>query len=99
MFGWSLPGEINIPVPTKMTQEELEEIRLKKEAMDRIDREGVGVCKFCDEEIVKNENMPGGGWTWESEFMLGWCDVSKDRKHSPKVTYSELTGVKYVPPN
>lgn len=65
----------------------------KKEAMDKVEREGQGICQFCDEEIIKNEGMPGGGWVWESEFMLGFCNIAKDKKHKPKVVWTAETGV------
>lgn len=65
----------------------------KKEAMDKIEREGVGVCMFCKEDIVKNLEMAGGGWLWESEFMLGYCNSSKDHKHKPQVIWTPEEGV------
>lgn len=65
----------------------------KKEAEDLINKEGIGVCTACKEEIFKNENMPGGGWTWESEFLLGYCPIAKDHKHKPQVKWSSDGGV------
>lgn len=71
----------------------------KAEIARKIEAEGRGTCQFCGEEILKNTEMPGGGWTWESEFMLGWCDGSKDKKHKPKVVWTAEEGVQvYLDP-
>lgn len=45
-------------------------------------------CTHCGEEIFRNESVPGGGWIWESELLLGFCDGTKDKKdkkHKPVV--------------
>lgn len=92
MFGWSgfsYEGAATVtPDP---------DAEAKKEAMAKIELEGVGVCMFCKEDIVKNEGMHGGGWVWESEFMLGWCDgATKDHKHKPQVVWTPEEGVHNV---
>jgi hypothetical protein len=68
----------------------------KKEAEDIILKEGKGICTFCKEEIYKNENMPGGGWVWESESMVGYCNIAKDRKHKPQIKWTSEGGVENV---
>lgn len=88
MFGW--PAFDNIQVARA---EANPEAHAKKAAMEKIELEGVGICMFCKEDIVKNDEMHGGGWAWESEFMLGWCDVAKDHKHKPQVIWTLEEGV------
>jgi len=85
MFGWGGAGWEGIVESQKTSNPPSK----RWEEEQRINREGRGICQFCKEEIVKNDNMPGGGWTWESEFMLGWCDDAKDRKHKPQIIVPE----------
>src|SRR5690242_19050585 len=66
VMGWGWPIS-EIPTPTKMTPEEIAEAQRKADALKMIEDKGVGLCSFCNEDIVKNNDMPGGGWTWESE--------------------------------
>ena len=61
----------------------------RKEAEELIKKEGKGVCSYCQEEIVRNEVLE----IWESEFMLGFCGSSKDKKHHPKVIWTAEEGV------
>lgn len=88
MFGW--PAFEGIQTARVAADPES---HAKAEAMRKIEDDGVGTCLFCEEDIVKNENMPGGGWTWESEFLVGWCDKAKDHKHKPRVVWSAEGGV------
>jgi len=64
------------------------EIAAKKRDVERkILEDGVGTCLYCHEEIHHNPTMVNGGWTWESEDMLGWCDGNPKggHKHAPKI--------------
>lgn len=93
VMGWGA-FNLGIPVESKtMTPEEISEAQRKREREMEIEKEGRGICVHCGEEIFKNENMPGGGWTWESETMVGWCDVPRDHKHKPKLTWTSQDGV------
>lgn len=65
----------------------------KKEAEEKIEREGKGICEYCGEEIFKSGASPGGGWTWESEFLVGFCVIAKANKHKPLVKWSPEEGV------
>lgn len=48
--------------------------------------DGVAECVYCELEIRYNPGMGGGGWTWESEDLIGLCDGSaKSNKHQPKI--------------
>lgn len=92
LWGWISPERIQGSTGTISPQEAAklqEEARLKREAQQKVDEEGVAICNYCGEEIRKNEAMASAGWTWESEYMLGWCDLAKDRKHSPKLSWSK----------
>lgn len=91
MFGWGAFEGI------QQVQQALNpDAAKKKEAEDIILKEGKGVCTFCHEEIFKNENMPGAGWTWESETLVGWCDAAKDHKHKPILRWTSDGGVQNV---
>ena len=93
MWGWE-----GIQAAIHQAQIPDKEIKAKKEAMDKIEREGRGTCKYCGEEIIKNENMSSAGWTWESELMLGFCDKSSSKaKHEPMVKYNLEDGVYNIP--
>lgn len=96
MWGW---GNLEFPITSKtMTREELEEVKLKKEAAQMIEDKGVGVCQYCEEEIYKNDNMAGAGYNWESEFYVGFCPVAKTAKHSPIVKWTPAGGVHPIEP-
>lgn len=91
MWGWITPERIQNSVGTISPQEAAQmqhEARLKKEAEQRVEESGVGECLHCGEEIRKNESTQAAGWTWESEYMLGWCDQNKSgNKHAPKIVW------------
>lgn len=91
MFGWAGFEQIQI-VQQKATPDAAK----KREAEEKINKDGRGTCTFCKEEIFKNDNMTGGGWVWESEILVGWCDVAKDHKHKPQVTWTSENGVQNV---
>ena len=68
------------------------ELQSRKEAEAKINKEGKGTCKFCGEEIFKNEAM-----VWESESLLSFCDQSTAKNlHQPIVKWSKEDGV-YTP--
>jgi hypothetical protein len=64
-----------------------EELAAKREAERKILDDGKGICLHCGEVIHHNPTMANGGWTWESEDMLGWCDKNTKggHKHTPKI--------------
>lgn len=90
MFGWGswegiVNSSANPPDPNAAA---------KKEALKLIEEKGEGVCLHCGDDIVKNESMASGGWTWESELLLGFCDGPGSKgKHAPKVIWSYEDGV------
>lgn len=68
----------------------------KKEIEDLINKEGKGICEYCGEEIFRNDSVSGGGWVWESESMVGFCDKTKTSKHKPLVKWTPKDGVHNV---
>lgn len=95
MFGWGSFG--NIQAAQQAALQALDpNIAKRKEAEDIINAEGKGVCEYCKEPIVKSDHSLGGGWTWESEFMLGFCHGAKDKKHHPLIRYTQEGGVQNV---
>lgn len=91
VFGWGAFDQIQV-----VQQAANPAAAKRKEAEDIILKEGKGICTFCKEEIFKNENMPGGGWVWESETLIGWCDLAKDHKHKPQIKWTSEGGVENV---
>lgn len=63
--------------------------KAEQKILKKILESGIGVCCYCGEEIYNNPRMYNAGWTWESEFMLGWCEESPSRKHQPKIEIEE----------
>lgn len=57
----------------------------KREIERKILEDGIATCIYCEEEIHHNPDMSNGGWTWESEDLLGWCDKSSQHRHAPRV--------------
>ena len=56
-----------------------------KTAEELAKEKGEAFCVYCGEEIWYNADMGSGGWTWESEYMLGWCDKSPlGHRHRPR---------------
>lgn len=71
-----------------------EELKLKKEAERKIEESGRATCEYCGEAIAKNDSVPGGGWVWESESLIGFCDKGgKGSKHKPLVKWKPEEGV------
>lgn len=71
-----------------------EEAKLWKEAERKIEETGRATCAHCGEEIAKNDSVPGGGWIWESEAMVGYCDKGDlGHKHKPLVRWKPEEGV------
>lgn len=91
MFGWGAFEGIQ-----QIQQATNPDAIKKKEAEDIILKNGKGICTFCKDEIFKNENMPGGGWVWESETMIGFCNIAKDHKHKPQIRWTADNGVENV---
>lgn len=69
------------------------EVKLRREAEQKIEKSGRGTCTFCKEGIVRNDHVSGGGWTWESESMVGFCDKGREKKHKPMVVWKPDEGV------
>lgn len=95
---WFTPDTIE-RIQTSSLQQHSPQAQQERLIEKEIEESGRGVCKFCKEEIVKNESMPGGGWIWESEFMLGFCDKDSGRKHKPLVKYVPDEGVVNIEPD
>lgn len=91
VFGWEIFERIQ-----EVQQAANPEASKKREAEDIILKEGKGTCTFCKEEIYKNEDMPGGGWVWESETLIGYCLTAKDHKHKPQIRWTSAGGVENV---
>lgn len=89
MWGWGFPEDFGFTTSKKSPSLSLAEMKARKEALDKIEKEGRATCKFCEEEIVKNDNSKDTGLTWESEFMLSFCEKStgRNRSHEPLVEY------------
>lgn len=63
----------------------IKQAELRREAEKKILEEGTAVCMHCGDDIYHNPEMISGGWTWESEDMVGWCNESSQHKHTPKI--------------
>lgn len=70
-----------------------EEMEARREAERKIEESGRATCEYCEEEIAKNDGMPGGGWVWESERLVGYCEKGGGHKHKPLVTWKPEEGV------
>lgn len=68
------------------------EMKAKQEAEKLIEEAGRATCMYCEDEIWKNTET-AGGWIWESESMVGYCETGYQRKHKPLVKYSLEDGV------
>lgn len=90
--GW---GDLftNVPQVPQTIRINQEESARRKEAEEAVHNSGIGNCEYCKEEIRKNNTSTGGGWIWESEALLGFCDVARDRKHKPLVKWNPEEGV------
>lgn len=91
MFGWEVFERIQ-----EVQRANDPDAAQKKEAEDRINKAGRGICEYCGEEIFRNDNASGGGWSWESESMIGFCDKTKTAKHKPLVKWTPKEGVHNV---
>lgn len=54
-----------------------------EEMQQKVMASGKGICLFCDSEIYRNDSVPGSGWIWESESLVGFCEKGTGKKHAP----------------
>ncbi len=90
---WFQPGIIEKIQQSQASKTDTPEAKAKREAEKKIEESGRAICMFCEDEIWKNESVPGGGWVWESEALVGYCEKTAQRKHKPLVRYSLEDGV------
>ena len=91
---WFQPEVIERIQQAQAAKVETPESKARREAEKKIEEEGKAVCMFCEDEIWKNETVPGGGWVWESEILVGYCEKGGNQhKHKPLVKYSLEDGV------
>jgi hypothetical protein len=97
MFGF-ISAIHNIQQQKPADPEALAKAEAERDALRKVEKEGKGICKYCDEEIYKNDSVPGGGWTWESEILVGYCPQADTRhgKHVPKISWQPEIGA-YLP--
>jgi hypothetical protein len=81
---WGFPSSVERiqAAITKISPEEAEELRLRREAEKKVEEAGRADCVHCKEEIIKNERE-----LWESDFLLEYCTDSKDHKHRPLIVW------------
>ncbi len=85
MWGSEALAKIRAGHALDATPEDVAEAEAKRKAAQKIEEEGKGTCSYCKEDIIKNEELN----TWESEFLVGYCPESRDRKHHPKITWTK----------
>lgn len=92
MWGWINPeGAVQAAQVNKLSDAEM---KAQRAAQQKIEQEGKATCKYCEEDIYKNESQTAGGWTWESEYMLGFCEKSPLKNtHAPMVKWNIEDGV------
>lgn len=91
---WFQPDVLERIQQSQTARAETPESKAKREAEKKIEESGRATCLFCEDEIWKNESVPGGGWVWESEALVGYCEKGGNtHKHKPLVKYSLEDGV------
>ena len=68
-----------------LSPEDIERQNRKVKREREIYESGIANCMFCKEEIHQNKEIKAGGWSWESEDMLGWCADNPNHVHIPKI--------------
>lgn len=91
---WFNPDTIARAIQNAQTTNvDTEEMKARREAEKKIEESGRATCANCGDEIWKNMNVPGGGWVWESEAMVGYCEKGSQGKHKPLIKYDPEQGV------
>lgn len=81
---WNFSEALAKVVPP--STEDVAEAKAKREAEIKVEEAGEGICSYCKQEIIKNEQLA----VWESEFLIGYCPEARDHKHKPKIVWKNV---------